>query len=1228
MRSSYYIVKSLEEVKKVIQSCKETGYCCFDYETNAQPLYMHTFTPTLLSISFQAGSSVQIPLDHFERDKYTDGFDWKKALQMVGKELFQNLKVTKIAWNAKFDDQINKKFGIQCKGTLLDGMLAKYILNEEKPNGLKEMVARYLPGFAGYQKENNLDKMDWDKKPLDLLSKYAGMDTDCTLRLTLFFEKKLIDLGMYNILRNLYMPASRLLTEVEANGLYLDRGFNQQLLAEYEPKIQAARDTIYNLPRVQKFNKIYIQGKVQAYLDQLQRELDELDPDNPKDKRKISSRETKIANIRAGIFITQKEQDLIKPINLNSNKDLPALMYSKEGLNLPIIAYTQQNYKDTDKPSTAEDTLVELRLRIKKPDSPKAVFLDKLLELRGLEKMYKTYILGWSEKVQDDNCLHGRFLLNGCVTGDTLLVGKDRDIKIQDICPQEVGVKNVEEENIWLLSQEGTWEQVTHTINKGLQPTYQITTQRGDILKCTQEHKLLTTRGWKTVKEIYKKQLWVIGYDTSYLDFTKPQMGKASQEVVFREIPNWPGYLASSEGKVFSIKMPGGRGILDYNHPHELIPRDWGNKGRLRVYLRKNNHKKYAFSVSHLVWMAFNNASFVPEGYVIDHIDCNPRNNQPSNLQCITYADNIKRSYCNTRSSFMRGSRNGITKFTTLKVGQIKEKGLEGYTQNEIQNIFDISQKQVSGILRGERRKNIFITKIKDYEYLGNQNIYDLSINKYHSYVTRSNYINSNTTSGRLSCISGDSLILTNEGEIPIRDLEYASGLGLQAMTQEGFKTITHFIYKGSEEMYEVELESGKTIQCTLDHKFITNQGTKSLREIYPLNTSKISLMEYDDNKFKEVRISRVTPVGIKGVYDLSVEGCHQFVANGILNHNSAEPNMQQIPKTSVDPNIKKQLIAKPGQLYLVMDFSQAELRIMAHLSKDETYLKAFRENKDPHLAIAAQKYGVPYDEAEKIYGDENHPDYKLWKTRRKQAKQIAFGLIYGIQSKLLSVKLSDPKAGLIVTPEEAQQMMDDYFAEHPRIKKFMGSQERLLYKQGYIKSLFGTKRRLPGIYSENNADVAYAIRLAVNFPCQCAASHMTLFGAILNYWDMKRGYFPSMDTRCLVHDAVYYNTDPKYINVYTIWKLWDTFRNPKTKEYFHFQIDDINMSMEFEIGRTMGEELPFIPGYDYSKMLQPDFSVEAYMEEYHKSKGLLIEDYPKHFPELFEQGKQWRQLK
>ena len=91
---------------------------------------------------------------------------------------------------------------------------------------------------------------------------------------------------------------------------------------------------------------------------------------------------------------------------------------------------------------------------------------------------------------------------------------------------------------------------------------------------------------------------------------------------------------------------------------------------------------------------------------------------------------------------------------------------------------------------------------------------------------------------------------------------------------------------------------------------------------------------------------------------------------------------------------------------------------------------------------------------------------------------------------------------------------------------------------------------------------------------------------------------------------------------------MWDTFRNPQTKKYFGFQIDDVDMSMDFEIGRNMGEELPFIPGYDYNKMLDQNFSVEAYMEEHKKFKAIDIKDYPEKFPELFETGKSWRKLR
>jgi hypothetical protein len=368
-------------------------------------------------------------------------------------------------------------------------------------------------------------------------------------------------------------------------------------------------------------------------------------------------------------------------------------------------------------------------------------------------------------------------------------------------------------------------------------------------------------------------------------------------------------------------------------------------------------------------------------------------------------------------------------------------------------------------------------------------------------------------------------------------------------------------------------------------------------------------------------KIINVEPVGIQDVFDITVENDHSYIANNITHHNSSsDPNAQQIPKTSVDPNIKKQLVARPGTLYLASDFSQAELRIMAHLAGDETYLRAFRDGQDPHLAIACKKYGVDYEEIHKIYKDENHPDHNMWSTRRKQAKQLAFGLIYGIGPGLLATKLSDPKIGLVVTKEEAKKQMDEFFEEHPKLLKFKTKQEKFLRKNGYLVSLFGRKRRLPEIYSGNGDEEAYALRLGLNFPCQSAASDMCLFGSILIYYLMRQGKLPKMESVCLVHDANYFNTDPSFINVWTIYTMWSIFRNPDTKEYFGFQIKDVTMDMDYEIGRTMAEELPFVPLYDYNKMLEPDFNLDEYMAEAKKYKDIEIKDYPKYFKKEMKQ--------
>lgn len=1076
METKYKIITNKQELKKLIQCCKQTGYASVDFETNAEPIYNKSFKPTILSVTFQPGFGCSIPLDHFETKKYTSsGWNWKKMLRKFGEEIIENPEVVKVAWNYKFDDQIFQKYNIYYRGACLDGMLAKYLLNEEKPNDLKSMVRRYLPEYGDYEKQDKFDKIPWDKKELEPLCHYGCQDTDYTLRLMLFFEKKLIDLGLYNTYRNLIMTASRVLTSVEKNGLYIDRAFNQELLDSYLPKIEAAKEAIYNLPRVKKFTKRYNQSKIEKYIAKLEEEIENLDP--RVDKRKIQSREQKIANIRAGVFTTKKELELIRPVSLGSSVDLPQLMYSEEGFNFEVI-----KKNGTGNPSTDEETLTNLRLTVKKPDSPKAVFLDSLLELRGLEKMYTGFIKGWANEVQDDSRLHGRFNIHGCITGETKLILKSGFVSIKNISPDSIGIKNIEDKDLWILTHKGTWEKITHSINKGEQKTYKLSTSSGKVIKCTKEHKLLTPFGMKRVSYILRNSLPIITYDTTDLvenlteNSKEYQVGKKPSEILFREIPGLPGYLASSDGDIFSIKTTSG--YLDYNNPHELH-KTLNNQGRYMVSINKKPTQ-----VSRLVYMAFKNISEIPMNLVVDHVDGNKTNNRPGNLQLITQQANIKKRI---HQSISLNFHKPSSKLDLYEVGKIKY-DLLSLPQAEVMRKYSITRNRVSNIALGKSWGNVKIEYITECKYIGLKTIYDLSVNCNHSYIIKTGIISSNTTSGRLS---------------------------------------------------------------------------------------------------------------------------------------SSSPNAQQIPKTSVDPNIKLQLKAPKGTLYIASDFSQAELRIMAHLSGDETYLNAFNSGQDPHLAIAATKYHVSYDEALKIYEDENHPDHKIWKVRRKQAKQIAFGLIYGIGAKLLAVKLSDPKSGIIVTPEEAQKEMDIFFGQHPKLKTFLKKQEKFLRKNGYLVSLFGRKRRLPQIYSSDRGEEAYALRLALNFPCQSAASDMCLFGSILIYYLMRQGKLPPTKSVCLVHDANYQITKPENINTWSIYEMWQIYRNPLTKPYFGFQIDDLDMEMDFVIGRSMAEELPFIPGYDYRKMLEPDFSVEEYMEEHKKYKHIKIKDYPKIFKKEIKKYKE-----
>lgn len=392
-----------------------------------------------------------------------------------------------------------------------------------------------------------------------------------------------------------------------------------------------------------------------------------------------------------------------------------------------------------------------------------------------------------------------------------------------------------------------------------------------------------------------------------------------------------------------------------------------------------------------------------------------------------------------------------------------------------------------------------------------------------------------------------------------------------------------------------------------------------------------IKLKEHDKSGFIDTLldlrgVQTINSTFIVGLGDLvqSDGGVHPtFLIHGTVSGrlSSRNPNGQNIPKTMVNPDVKLQFIPPKNQLFLSYDYSQAELRILAHLANESTMLEWFRTGKDIHLASACKKYHEDYDEIIKIYQDEQHPEYKLWKKRRKESKTINFGIVYEQSAGKLAESLSTPEEP--VSKEEGQQFLDEFFQTFPKIKRFIDRQHKFMEKHGYCVSLFGRRRRCPKVYSENYGEYLEALRQSTNAPVQSAASDMALFASVIVYGKVKKGELPPMKEVNTVHDSVYQFILPKYITPDTIYNIWDICRNPSTKEYFGFSIDDVDMSMDFTIGRNMAEELPYIPGYDYNKLLREDFDIDEYYREYNKFRDIPISDYPKKFKKYFKES--WR---
>jgi len=204
----------------------------------------------------------------------------------------------------------------------------------------------------------------------------------------------------------------------------------------------------------------------------------------------------------------------------------------------------------------------------------------------------------------------------------------------------------------------------------------------------------------------------------------------------------------------------------------------------------------------------------------------------------------------------------------------------------------------------------------------------------------------------------------------------------------------------------------------------------------------------------------------------------------------SSDPNLQNIPiRSTVGQEIRRAFVARPGHVFLAADYSQVELRILAHVSQDEALLEAFRQDQDIHRTTAAAVYNIPVE--------------NVTYNQRRFAKAVNFGLIYGMGAFRLA---RDSE----LTLAEAEKYIKAYFDRFPGIQKYLDETKELAKKQGYVETLLGRRRYFPvfrgTMTGQNRQSWLRAEREAVNHPIQGTAADIIKL-AMIELFDRLRPF-------------------------------------------------------------------------------------------------------------------------
>ncbi|MEM7267295.1 MAG: DNA polymerase, partial [Pseudomonadota bacterium] len=209
---------------------------------------------------------------------------------------------------------------------------------------------------------------------------------------------------------------------------------------------------------------------------------------------------------------------------------------------------------------------------------------------------------------------------------------------------------------------------------------------------------------------------------------------------------------------------------------------------------------------------------------------------------------------------------------------------------------------------------------------------------------------------------------------------------------------------------------------------------------------------------------------------------------------------------------VRQAFVPREGNKFVAADYSQIELRIMAHLSGDKGLLDAFAHGKDIHKATASEVFGVPLDE--------------VTTEQRRSAKAINFGLIYGMSAFGLSKQLNIPR-------NEAQKYMDLYFERYPGVLEYMDSTRESAKEKGYVETVFGRRLYLPDIKASNGARRKGAERAAINAPMQGTAADIIKMAMIkVDDW-IRKNASDDVTMMMQVHDELVFEIKEDKVETY-----------------------------------------------------------------------------------------------